>query len=176
MIKTLIVGRGNVKRHGYEEYTNMLNQNLIPTTLDIQENVKPDICMDFLEYIKANSNHKYDSIIFDISTIKNIHNLDINFDKIYNLLNEKGTVYFPKEFVFFCDQTKNETKIFINHIILPFSEFIKKNKYDIYNDIYFQYLCQLGESFNFDVEYYKKTQYPLFCTLHECDYYQFTKR
>lgn len=175
-MKTLIVGRGTVKRSGYYEIANMLNPNIIPITLDFQECAKPDICMDFLDYIKSNPTDKYDSIIFDISTIKNVHNLDTNFDKLYNLLNNNGTIYFPKEYNFMCDPDCKELQIFLTHISLPFKEFIQKNKYDIYNDIYFQYLMQLGESFNFDVTYYEKTQYPLFSSFHQCDFYQFTKR
>ena len=176
MIKTLVVGRGNIKRQGYYEFTNILNHNLLVTTLDFQESAQPDICIDFLEYIKSNTNHKYDAIIFDISTIKNIHNLDTNFDKLYNLLNENGTIYFPKEFNFISNQKYTEKQIFLTNIILPFNEFIQENKYDIYNDIYFQYLTQLGKSFNFDVKYFQKKQYPLFSTFYQCDFYQFTKR
>jgi hypothetical protein len=176
MLKTLVVGRGNIKRTGYYEFANMLNPNLLTTTLDFQESAKPDICMDFLDYIKSSPKDKYDSIIFDISTIKNVHHLDTNFDKLYNLLNDNGTIYFPKEYIFMCDPECKEPKILLTHIMLPFKDFIQKNKYDIYNDIYFQYLMQLGESFNFDVDYFENKQYPLFTTLHNCDYYKFTKR
>jgi cyclopropane fatty-acyl-phospholipid synthase-like methyltransferase len=168
-IKTLVIGRGNIIRSGYLEITNSLNDNIIPTTLDIQQESNPDICSDFIDYL-ANINifNLFDQIIIDIFTFSNLHNIDLYLEKIYNLLTPNGKFIFQNDYLItYSNILKPNFKM--TNINIPRDY----NKYNIQND-YIKYISNLTKNI-FEVKYYTRTEYPLFQNKYITNYFELSK-